>query len=205
MKRYTRVLLLVLLAVVVAGCSSANRALNFEQAMTLNAAEAIAEPFNVKYNFRLGVGQHEGESLWLHGAGTSSEGIWFAVAQVLEPTDRNIRGVEFAVWNNSNGPVTIFPDQFNLLSPEGRVYSYDWDYNWDAKIKSNIKSVLLTNETVQPDEVRRFIMYYRVGRDAQLVEDLWRFVYSTRDRGFFSPSVALPVFALPVYSTEPIN
>lgn len=162
--------LVVLMSVLLVGCIQDKHVINMEVARPYHNDEEK----DVKYYYTLGMGAYEGKRYSLMGTHDSK------LAYVIRNIERSYSNhVVIHLWmtNVSKDPITFDIDGFRILSPDGKTYSLDGDYQLDRAVR--VSGAEYGYLTLQPGEQKQTFLYFNV--PGIKMDDLsgWRFGFSS--------------------------
>jgi len=197
MLRQVALLLFLLIPCVLAtGCSSPDLTYIVGQ-----NAVAIDEVGNAKtfYDFRMGLREYQGKLVYLHGSLHDYNGI-AVVVKAVDNVGRHTR-TDLVLWNMSKEPQTVYPDEFSLVAPDGRRFTYSVDEHIRRRTEYGARAAMLVSETVQPGMSREVTLYFETG-SVNAARDNWLVQYRPHMFVLFANPEPIHVLARPVYSIE---
>lgn len=160
---------LLLASLLLVGCSS-GPPINMDVSIPYHDDEAL----NVKYNYRLILGNYDGQNYNLMGLHDSK--LAFVIRDIARLPYSNRVIVDLWMRNVSNEPITFDIGGFFILSPDGKKYSVDDKYQLDMAVKRS--GTEYGYVTLQPDEVLRTDLYFYITNIDIYNLSGWRFGFN---------------------------
>lgn len=203
MKRKHVLLILVLMALFLTGCFKEDHPINMEVAKPHHDDEALG----VKYYFTLGIGAFEGKRYSLMG--THDSKLAYVITNLERSSSSNHFIVHLWMKNIGNDPITFDIDGFTIISPDGKTYSLDSEYQLNRSVRTS--GVEYGYVTIQPEQQKRTILYFNV--PGLKLDNLsgWRFGFRSSSHlsitGLFSSLFREKnyVWLYPAYKEETIS